>query len=122
MSMDRGFQKWLTKRGLQPATIAILQKESILDENTLKLLRQADLEILRSKHHLTMGQFALLRTAHGDLLMPMATGFETIGMEDVPPPDVLGGGGEQQGAAGAARSRKNSKGEKYKVDKKQVSR
>ena len=121
--MDRGFQKWLAKRGIQPGTIAILQKESILHENTLKLLRQADLELLGTKHHITMGQFALLRTAHGDLLGTDEDGtdedgFEMIGMEDVPA--ELGGGGGDQQQAPAGRSRKNSRGEKYKVhDKRQ---
>ena len=121
--MDRGFQKWLAKRGIQPGTIAILQKESILHENTLKLLRQADLELLRTKHDITMGQFALLRTAHGDLLGTDEDGtdedgFEMIGMEDVPA--ELGGGGGDQQQAPAGRSRKNSRGEKCKAhDKRQ---
>jgi hypothetical protein len=118
--MDRGFQKWLAKRGIQPETIAILQIESIFHENTLKLLRQADLELLRTKHHITMGQFALLRTAHGDLLATDEDGFEMIGMEDVPA--GLGGGGGDQQQAPADRTRKNSRGEKYKVhDKRQQS-
>ena len=70
-----------------------------------------------------MGQFVVLRTAHGDLLATEEDGFEMVGMEDVPAElgGGGGGGGEQQAAAG--RSRRNSKGEKYRVnEKKQVSK
>ena len=53
-----------------------------------------------------------------DLLATDEDGFEMIGMEDVPA--GLGGGGGDQQQAPADRTRKNSRGEKYKVhDKRQ---
>lgn len=131
MALDRKFQKRLSKRGLNQATIAVLQKECILHDSTLELLKPADLELLRSKHNVTMGQFAILRTIHEELVAPpgeTATpmeqhqrrprsaisvkekeeeeedGFEIVRMEDVPLEmrDVAGG---QRPASGGGSQR-----------------
>ena len=115
--MDRGFQKWLSKRGLQPGTIAILEKESILHESTFKLLSLADLEVVRKKHHITMGQFAVLRSLHGDLLETEGDGFEIVEMGEVPTLEELAATGR-----GGGGGRRDSTGERYRVqEKKQVS-
>ena len=111
MSMDRGFQKWLSKRGLQTGTIRMLERECILHENTLKLLTSADLEGLKRRHHMTMGQFVLLRTAHSDLLGAEGDGFDVIVMDDVPPPAA-------EGSRSGRGSRRNSTGERYRVKEK----
>ena len=82
MALNPAFHQWLTKRGLQPATIEALQKETILQESTLKLLTDEDLDTLRREHGLTMGQFALLRNVHGDLRGAEDDGFEVLETED----------------------------------------
>ena len=95
MALHPGFHTWLSKRGLQPATISVLQKESILQESTLKLLTDADLQSLREKHGITVGQFALLRSVHGDLHEADEDGFELVEVEDAPA--ELGVRGGEQG-------------------------
>ena len=82
MALNTGFHRWLSERGLNSDTISILEKESILQESTLKLLSESDLESVRKKHRITMGQFALLRSVRSDLLEVDEDGFELVTMED----------------------------------------
>ena len=104
MALHPGFHQWLSRRGLQPATISVLQKESIFQESTLKLLKDADLQSLRDKHGITLGQFALLRSAHGDLHEADEDGFELIEVEDTP---------AELGVRGGERGRHKNKASKY---------
>lgn len=84
MALHPDFNQWLTARGIQPPTLSILRKESILQESTLKLLTDDDLESLKKKHGISLGQFALLRSARDDLTSVVEEGFEVIEIDDVP--------------------------------------
>ena len=59
MALHPDFHQWLTSSGLQPATITVLRKESILQESTLQLLTDSDLQSLKSTHGITLGQFVV---------------------------------------------------------------
>lgn len=84
MALHPDFNQWLTARGIQPPTLSILRKESILLESTLKLLTDDDLESLKKKHGISLGQFALLRSARDDLTSVVEEGFEVIEIDEVP--------------------------------------
>ena len=107
MALHPGFHQWLTRRGLLPATISVLQKESIFQESTLKLLNDTDLQSLRDKHGITLGQFALLRSVHGDLQEAEEDGFEVVELEDAPA--ELGVRGGEPGSASRRHKNKASK-------------
>ena len=83
MALHPDFHQWLSSRGVQPATITKLQKESILQESTLKLLTDSDLDALKRKHGITLGQFAVLRNARHDLCETEEDDFEVIELDDV---------------------------------------
>ena len=102
MALNTGFHRWLSERGLNSDTISILEKESILQESTLKLLSESDLESVRKKHRITMGQFALLRSVRSDLLEVDEDGFELVTMEDaqVQPTGVSGQPGHKTAKKG----------------------
>lgn len=109
--LSPGFHKWLSKRGLHPDTITVLQKESILQESTLKLLTDSDLDSIRKTHRITTGQFVLLRSAHSDLLEVDKDGFELVEMEDLPV--------QPKGASGQGQGSPTKKtGYKYRVKEK----
>ena len=78
------FNRWLKDRGLQPATLLALRKESILNDTTLRLLTDSDLEALKKQYKISLGQFALLRSARDDLTSAVAEDFEVIELTDVP--------------------------------------
>ena len=78
------FNRWLKDRGLQPATLLALRKESILNDTTLRLLTESDLEALKKQYKISLGQFALLRNARDDLTSAVAEDFEVIELTDVP--------------------------------------
>lgn len=112
MALNPGFHQWLSGRGLQPATISALQKESILQENTLKLLSDEDLETLKKKYSITVGQFALLRSVRGDLHEVDKDGFELV--EEPPVHEDSESMGKNGTSAGVRHRAKAGKGQ---VDK-----
>lgn len=97
MALHPDFQRWLSSRGLQPATLSVLQKESILQESTLKLLTDSDIDSLKEKHGISLGQMALLRSARGSLCESagLDDDFEIIELEDVPTSMAAGHGGKE---------------------------
>ena len=66
--MDSSFKRWLTSSNVSAKTIKALQKEDIVDETTLKCMRDTDLESLKEKYRLQVGQLAVLRGARDDLI------------------------------------------------------
>ena len=113
MALRPDFHQCLTSRGLQPATITVLRKESILQESTLQVLTDSDLPSLKSKHGLILGQFALLRSAREDLHKTADDGFDIIELDDAPAELAISevASGEQKGG----RASKNSVAVKYRV-------
>lgn len=112
MALHPDFQRWLSSRGLQPATLSVLQKESILQESTLKVLTDSDLDTLKENHGISLGQFALLRSARGSLCESAAIvdDFEVIELEDVPTSMAVGHGSTE----GSKKDRHSSAGKRDK--------
>ena len=91
----------------------MLRKESILQESTLQLLTDSDLHSLKSKHGITLGQFALLRSAREDLHKTADDGFGIIELDDAPAElgiSVVASGEQKGGRAG-----QNNVAVKYRV-------
>ena len=101
MALNPGFHQWLSGRGLQPTTIAALQKESVLQEGTLKLLTDDDLETLKKKYSITVGQFALLRSVRVDLHEADEDGFELVEAAPVDSDEDVKGGSMGKNSTGA---------------------
>lgn len=112
MALHPDFQRWLSSRGLQPATLNVLQKEKILQESTLKLLTDSDLDSLKEKHGISLGQFALLRSARGNpsegASHDIGDDFEIIELEDVPTSMAVGHGSKE----GSTKDRHSSAGKR----------
>ena len=83
-ALQPNFDRWLKDRGLQHVTLLALRKESILNDTTLRLLTESDLEVLKKQYKISLGQFALLRNARDDLTSAVAEDFEVIEFADVP--------------------------------------
>lgn len=67
--MDPSFERqWLAKYNFVPETLDALEKEDVTDEMTLKAMEETDLQLLREKYKLHIGQVALLRRAREELI------------------------------------------------------
>lgn len=80
--MDHSFERqWLAKYNFVPETLDALEKEDVTNEMTLKAIKESDLQSLRDKYKLHIGQVALLRHAREELIKdeqdgdPKATDF-----------------------------------------------
>ena len=71
--MDQSFKEWLEGQNLSRSTLKALRKEDVTDRNTLKSLKDSDLDTLKAKHKLPMGQYVLIRYARDSLLAGAGT-------------------------------------------------
>ena len=66
--MDPSFEQWLAKYNFCPEMLDALKKERVTNEMTLKAMKEPDLQSLRDKYTLQIGQVALLRRAGEELI------------------------------------------------------
>ena len=66
--MDPELRKWLTDRKLAKKTIKMLEKEDITSVDVITLLREDDLQKLKTQHSMSVGQLIELREARDGLL------------------------------------------------------
>ena len=66
--MDQSFKEWLEGQNLSRSTLKAMRKEDVTNRTTLKSLKDSDLEALKAKHKLPMGQYVLIRKARDSLL------------------------------------------------------
>ena len=67
--MDPSFERqWLAKYNFVPEMLDALEKEDVTNEMTLKAMKESDLQSLRDKYKLHIGQVALLRHAREELV------------------------------------------------------
>ena len=67
--MDPSFERqWLSKYNFVPETLDALEKEDVTNEMTLRAMKESDLQSLRDKYTLHIGQVALLRHAREELI------------------------------------------------------
>ena len=79
--MDPELRKWLTDRKLAKKTIKVLEKEDLISVDVITLLRNDDLEKLKTQHSMSVGQIIELREARdallrGEFIHEQATGLE----------------------------------------------
>ena len=61
--MDKELEKWLGGRNLSKKTLKVLAKEDLVSVEVMRCLTEDDLQMLSSKHSLTMGETVQLRMA-----------------------------------------------------------
>lgn len=66
--MDGEFKNWLQDSKVAQKTLDVLEKEELISAKKISLLKEMDLEFLRTQHSLTMGQIIELREARDALL------------------------------------------------------
>lgn len=66
--MDGEFKNWLKDRKVAEKTLDVLKKEELISAKKISLLKENDLELLRTQHSLTIGQIIELREARDALL------------------------------------------------------
>ena len=66
--MDPGFHQYLVGRKVPDKVLKALKKEAVTNEQTLKVMKDSDLESLKKKYKLPVGQLVLLREARDELI------------------------------------------------------
>ena len=79
--MDPELRKWLTDRKLAKKTIKVLEKEDLTSVDVITLLRNDDLEKLKTQHSMSVGQIIELREARDALLRGEFIHEQAAGLE-----------------------------------------
>ena len=66
--MDPSFKSWLVRHDVTPKVLKTLKKEQVINDTTLKAMKDSDLQTLMSKYKLPMGQYVILRSARDKLI------------------------------------------------------
>jgi hypothetical protein len=79
--MDPELRTWLTDRKLANKTLKILEKEDLTSVDVISLLKDDDLQELKTQHSMSVGQLIELRETrdalvHGELTQQHSTGLE----------------------------------------------
>lgn len=80
--MEPSFKKWLVRHDVTPKVLKALKKEEVTNDATLKAMRDSDLETLKTKYKLPMGQYVILRSARDELIREEGAQASSKGKED----------------------------------------
>lgn len=92
--MEPSFKSWLVRHDVTPKVLKTLKKEQVINDTTLKAMKDSDLQTLMTKYKLPMGQYVILRSARDELIKgeeaQASSKGDRHGFEELHPPPKAG--------------------------------